>query len=149
VRCWRDRAAAAAIRVRGVQPRRADARSRGRLQAPDPNRTSARARESPMAGRSGLAPIRAMPRTERLTPNTIRGSVWYITHKYIGSLFGDHIDGSNDEIAGNARKDRRIDNPEIPNAVHTEFAVDYPGLIFRFHRTRATGMVAPGVILDM
>src|SRR5262249_27434724 len=114
-------------------------------------RCALRGGRRPMRCRSGLigAELACMGAALRLTPNTIRRSGLYIKHKYIGSLFGDHIDSSNDEIAGNARKDRRIDNPEIPNAVHTEFAVDYAGLIFRFHRTGATGMMAPGVILDM
>src|SRR6266700_3305648 len=69
--------------------------------------------------------------------------------KHISSFFGDHVDGGDDEIPGNARKNRCVNDPEVPYAMDAEFAVDHAPLIFRFHGAGAAGMVAPGVILDM
>ena len=69
--------------------------------------------------------------------------------KHIGSLFGDHVDSGNDEMAWNAGKNRCVDDAEIPYTMDAELAIDHTALIFRFHGAGATGMMAPGVIFNM
>src|SRR5580704_3735661 len=98
----------------------------------------------------GLRWGKAQPAWRRaIAPRRGRGSIQLFAQNFIGGLFGDHVDGGNDEIARDSGKDRGIDDPEPANAVHPELAVDHAALFLRLHGAGTAGMVAPGIVRDM
>src|SRR5262249_36840931 len=73
-------------------------------------------------------------------------------------LLGDHKHGSDDEVAGNARKYRGIDDPKPADAMDLKAAVHHGSLVpesghirlprVAAHPAGATGVVAPSFVLD-
>src|SRR5262245_10261237 len=110
------------------------------------------------ASRSGLAPLQATAtsaarartgRTPALTLLTSRdrevSGARGVREDHVGRLLADHVDGADDEQAGDAREHRGVDHAEPARAVDAKIAGQHATLLGRADRAGARGVMAPGV----
>ena len=71
-----------------------------------------------------------------------------IGENHIGCLLGDHIDRADDEKPRDARKDRRIDDPQSPGVMDAEIAAEHTILFPGPNGTGTGGMMSPRIVAD-
>src|SRR5262249_56161307 len=66
---------------------------------------------------------------------------------HVASLLADHVNGRDDEKAGDAREHRGVHDPQLAHAVDAEGAVHDATVPLRPDLAGAAGVVAPGLAL--
>src|SRR6266702_8058720 len=64
----------------------------------------------------------------------------------VGSLFGNHIDGADDEEAGNSREDRSVHHAQALHPMHAEVAAQHTAIFLWPDGASAGSMVPPSVV---